>query len=117
MAAQMSLHIIAGEGITRVATWTNADGSLVNLTGYHANFIATDANTGTVLLNFTDTGQTVGTGCTLTLGGSNGQITFMIPAAALAALPLADYRLLYTNPSGNVRCLVFGQISQEGAVG
>lgn len=113
MAANYLLQIIAGESVERVVTWSNSDGSLVDVTGYHAEIIFTSPVDGSVILQFSDTAPAAG--CEIDVGGANGEFTLKVPAAAIASAPQTlNYRFLVTNPDGATRCLVFGQMVSAG---
>lgn len=123
MPASYFLQIVSGEDLERTVTWTNSDGTLVNLTGYHAEMVINDQASGALLIDFTDQGVVTSndplitdpSGMTMTLGGSSGQITFKVIAADLGpSSRLMDYRLFVIDPQGNKRALLFGQISLMG---
>lgn len=95
-----------GETFSRVLTWRDSDGDLVNLVGYSAKIQIRDSVTNTVLDEFA-----VGTG--ITLGGALGTITWQMTAAETLALPLGNlaYDLRMTSGSGVVTYLLCGYVN------
>ncbi len=90
-----------GETFSRVLTYRDAAGALVNLTGYTARMPVRGAASPT-----------------LVLGGGLGTIRFTFSAAQTAAMPPGnyDYDLYLTAPGGDVACLLSGRIEVERAV-
>ncbi len=92
-----------GETFTRVITWKDSAGVLVNLTGYTAKLQLRDTVSATVVDEFTDT-----TG--LALGGIAGTITWTMTATETAALPVGSlaYDLRLTSGASVVTYLLAG---------
>lgn len=103
--------IYKGTTFTRVFTYRDAAGALVNLTGYTASFIAKpSANYGTNTISLTS-------GSGITLGGAAGTITVVIDAATTTALN--DDALIYSlklTTGGVVTALLKGAITVSGEV-
>jgi hypothetical protein len=103
-----STHVYQGETFTRNLTWTDDTGSLVDLTGYHAELkvLTASAGSSTLLLRLTDASG-------LTLGGGAGTIDWVMTDAQTRALPIGPcrYELRVTNASGVVIYILYGNLS------
>lgn len=99
-----------GETFTRVITWEDSAGDLVNLTGYSAKIQLRDTRTGTVIDEFTDT-----TPSGITLGGAAGTITWTVTATETGALPVGslDYDLRLTSGTSVVTYLLAGHLNVQ----
>lgn len=95
-----------GETFSRVITWRDSAGALVNLTGYSAKIQIRDTVSNSVLDEFA-----VGTG--LTLGGALGTITWEMTAAETLALPTGNlaYDLRMTSGTSVVTYLLYGYVN------
>ncbi len=100
-----------GETFTRVITWKDSTGALVNLTGYTAKLQLRDTVSATVVDEFTDT-----TG--LALGGAAGTITWTMTATETAALPVGSlvYDLRLTSGASVVTYLLAGFVHVQKRV-
>ncbi len=97
-----------GETFTRVITWKDSAGVLVNLTGYTAKLQLRDTQTNTVVDEFTES-----TG--LALGGVLGTITWTMTATETAALPVGSlaYDLRLTSGTSVVTYLLAGHTAVQ----
>lgn len=100
-----------GETWTRVLTWRDGAGALVNLTGYTAKLQLRDTVSRTVVLELT---QASG----LTLGGAAGTITWSMTATQTLALPTGaqSYDLRLTSGTSVVTFLVYGYVNVQEAI-
>ena len=109
MAGVYWFRIVEGEDFIRRVTYFGADGvTPVDLTGYSAQF---DIDIrGNPIISVTS-------GHGVTLGGADGTIDIKVPASTIAAaqdFSSAQYRLLLTDLTGSVSCLLHGLFSKEG---
>jgi hypothetical protein len=104
-----------GESFSRVLTWRDGSGALVNLTGYTAKLqLRQRLRSGvgdTPVDEFTESAG-------LTLGGADGTITWAMTPAETTALPVGAlaYDLRLTSGTGNVVFLVYGYLNVQEAV-
>ncbi len=97
-----------GETFTRVITWEDSSGALVNLTGYTAKLQLRDTQTNTVIDEFTES-----TG--LALGGVLGTITWTMTATETGLLPVGSvaYDLRLTSGTSIVTYLLAGHVAVQ----
>lgn len=95
-----------GETFTRVLTWRDSSGDLVDLGGYSAKLQLRDSITNALILELTSSSG-------LTLGGSAGTITWQMTTAQTIALPTGSlaYDLRMTNGTGVVTFLLYGYVT------
>ena len=110
MAGKYNFTIEQGVAFTRVVTWKDASGSLVNLTNKTARMQVRRAD-GTVLLSLTDADG-------LTLGGAAGTITITLSSAQTTALSFdtENYDLEITEGPSVVKRLLKGVITLDQEV-
>jgi hypothetical protein len=96
-----------GETFTRIATWRDANGDLVDLTGYVAKLTISAAPVGS-----TNPVLTLSSGDGLTLGGGAGTIEWEMTPARTNALPVGalPYDLKLTDSTGVVTYLLTGKV-------
>ena len=109
MAGSYDFTIYQGADWNITLTWI-ANGSVVDVTSYHAHLQARPSyasQSSTIFIDISD--QTSG----ITLGGTAGTITLALTAAQTAALSFtqASYDLKLTSGSGAVTRLLQGSIS------
>ena len=106
-----------GATFSRVLTWTDTGGSLVDLTGYSARMqVRKTAEESAIAVSLSSTGTSTG----IALGGVAGTITLLIPAASTAAIPARSYvydlELVSGAPSSVVTRLVKGAFVVDAEV-
>jgi hypothetical protein len=103
-----NFKIYRGQTFTRVVTYRDSAGALVNLTGYSVTFVARPS------VNYGSDTISLSSGSGITLGGAAGTITITLSATATAALPVDDlvYSLKLT-AAGNVDIILTGTITVE----
>ena len=108
-----ALDITAWKGTTWriVQTVRDSTGTVVNLTGYDCAWAMADTYGGTAVL-----ASTVGTG--ITLGGTAGTITHVVPATATAGVAVGSYVHQYelTEPGGGKPPYLAGIVTVTGEV-
>ena len=94
-------------------TWTNPDGTPINITGASAKMQvrATKTSSNVILEASTTNGR-------ITLGGSAGTVIFNIPASVTSLLSVGQYvyDLNITDSSGNITRLLEGAFFVDGEV-
>jgi len=110
-ATNLTLAIEQGTTYRRLITWKAIDGSLHDLTGYHARLEIRSWTWLTVLLDLNDSAG-------LTLGGALGTIAVAMTATQTAGLGAgsARYDLIVTAPNGDVTRLLEGAVNIDPAV-
>src|ERR1017187_8507041 len=98
MTGNYAISLTTGEDLEWSATWRDDDASPINLTGCTAAFVI-DNSQGTLSSD------------PVTLGGAAGTLAVAIPADDLAATLAGKgggirYRVMITNPSGDVMCQI-----------
>ena len=96
-----------GETFSRVLTYRDSAGALVNLTGYTAAMPVRRSQ-----------GQGTSPQPTLALSGVLGTIRFTFTAAQTSAMQagIYDYDIFLTAPDSTVTCLLTGRLEVERAV-
>ncbi len=100
-----------GETFTRVITWKDSAGVLVNLTGYAAKIELRDTQTNAVIDTFTES-----TG--IALGGVAGTITWTMTSTETGLLPVGSvaYDLRLTSGASVVTYLLYGHVNVHARV-
>lgn len=101
-----------GTKFSRVLTWKDSAGSLVNLTGYTAEMrIKSEASDPVEVITLSTTPDEDGNG--ITLGGAAGTITLLIKSATTDAMDFneADYDLDLIDASDEPTRLLKGTVS------
>lgn len=112
MSNEFSIAIEAGATYSLVITWNDSSGNPVNTTGYVGNCDVRDGS-GSLIVNFNTT-PTLGS---ITMGGSNGEVTLALSSTISRALPAGDYFYdLFVDSGTTVTKLLEGQCSIEGRV-
>lgn len=103
-----STTVYKEETFTRVLTWTDSVGALVDLTGYHATMRVyySPAGSSSLLLTLTETSG-------LTLGGAAGTITWVMTDSQTKLFPVGPcrYELRVTDSTGVVTYLLYGNLT------
>lgn len=99
-----TITVYQGATFSRVFTWKDGAGSLINLTGYTARLQArSSVDSTSTLCSLTSAGGDI------TLGGAAGTITVVMSAATTAAITQSGvYDLELIDGSGNVTRLLEG---------
>lgn len=112
-AADYSITIEQGADFPFLITWTDSAGTIIDITGYSAQFM--------IRQNYTDVTPLVSLSSPsngITLGGTAGTISIDIPFTTTAALPamLGEYDLKLIDPSGKPIRLLEGSATISPAV-
>jgi len=112
MAATYNITIERGETWSRILTWTDENGTPVNLTGCSAKMQARKVVGGAIIIELSTTNGRI------SLGGIAGTITLTIADEDTATFPIdsARYDLLITFPSGTSEKILRGAMEIESLV-
>ena len=104
-AGSYSFTIEQGTDFSRVLTWKDSNGNLIDLTGYTAACQVRDFKGG-VLIDFTEDGS-------ITLGGTEGTVTLELPNSFTSTLDFdtARYDLKLTSSGSLKDRLVQGTVT------
>lgn len=110
-AGRYNFTIEQGTKFTKVITWTDSTGALVNLTGYTAELHIVDSELDTSIITVTTTADTNGN--VITLGGSAGTISILIKTVTTTTFTFSDakYYLEMIDTTGEVSRLIQGSVS------
>ena len=106
-SSNYNITVESGETFSDVITWNDSNGNPINNTGYTANMDVRD-NQENLIVNLNTT--PISGGGSITLGGSNGQITLALSSTVTQGLTPGDYLydLFMVSSGGSATRLVYG---------
>lgn len=116
-AGKYNFTIEQGAKFSRVLTWKDSAGNLINLTGYTAEMIIkSDKPRPQQVIALSTTPDEHGNG--ITLGGADGTITILIKTVTTTEMKFTegDYNLDLTDASAEVTRLLEGAVSLSEVV-